>query len=126
MPLNPRVLLVEDNETNQYLATFLLRRMGCEVALARNGVEGLAEARENPPDLVVLDIQMPAMDGYELAGRLRADPATAAAPILVVTSFAMPGDRDRAFALGVNDYMEKPYDPDDFTGRVRALLGGKA
>lgn len=123
--MKPRVLLIEDNDANRQLATFLLDRIGCEVRHAGDGAHGLASAESTPPDLIVLDIQMPEMDGYEVAARLRASPATSKIPILVVTSYAQSGDRQRAMALGVADYLEKPFEPDDFINRVVRLLPAK-
>jgi len=120
--MKPSVLLIEDNETNRHLATFLLEKIGCEVSHARDGARGLALAESTNPALIVLDIQMPEMDGYEVAARLRAQHATASIPILVVTSYAQSGDRQRALALGVADYLEKPFEPDDFINRVARLL----
>lgn len=120
--MKPRVLLIEDNEANRQLATFLLERIGCDVRHAGDGTHGLASAGNSPTDLIVLDIQMPEMDGYEVAARLRAQPATTKIPILVVTSYAQSGDRQRAMALGVADYLEKPFEPDDFINRVVRLL----
>ncbi|HLP06823.1 MAG TPA: response regulator [Opitutaceae bacterium] len=120
--MKPRILLIEDNDANRHLATFLLESAGCEVHHAGDGAHGLALASSLHPTLVVLDIQMPEMDGYEVAARLRADPVTVAIPILVVTSYAQTGDRQRAFALGVSDYLEKPFEPDDFLARVSRLL----
>jgi len=120
--MKPRVLLIEDNETNRHLATFLLEQIGCEVHHAGDGARGLAMAESSLPVLIVLDIQMPEMDGYEVATRLRASPATRAIPVLVVTSYAQSGDRQRAMALGVADYLEKPFEPDDFIARVTRLL----
>jgi CheY-like chemotaxis protein len=124
--MSPLVLLIEDNEPNRHLATFLLERIGCAVRHAGDGARGLALAGELRPALVVLDIQMPEMDGYEVAARLRADPGTAAIPILVVSSYAQTGDRQRARALGLNDYLEKPFEPDDFIARVQRLLPSSA
>jgi two-component system, cell cycle response regulator DivK len=123
--MKPRVLLIEDNEANRLLATFLLDKIGCEVRHASDGAHGLASAESSPTDLIVLDIQMPEMDGYEVAARLRDQPATAKIPILVVTSYAQSGDRQRAMALGVADYLEKPFEPDDFINRVVRLLPAK-
>ncbi|MFT3780759.1 MAG: response regulator [Nibricoccus sp.] len=120
--MKPTVLLIEDNITNRHLATFLLEKVGCEVQHAGDGALGLVSAKQLVPDLIVLDIQMPAMDGYEVATQLRADPSTAKIPILVVTSYAQAGDRQRALALGVADYLEKPFEPDDFISRVVRLL----
>lgn len=120
------VLLIEDNDTNRHLATFLLERAGCTVHHAANGARGLELAAHLRPDLVVLDIQMPEMDGYEVATRLRAAPDFARTPILVVTSYAQVGDRQRALALGVDDYIEKPFEPEVFIARVNSLLSGRA
>jgi two-component system, cell cycle response regulator DivK len=116
------VLLIEDNEANRHLATFLLEKLGCEVRHAGDGAQGLALAESLKPALIVLDIQMPEMDGYEVATRLRANPTTTDIPILVVTSYAQAGDKQRALALGVADYLEKPFEPDDFINRVVRLL----
>ena len=120
--MKPCVLLIEDNEMNRHLATFLLEKIGCEVRHAGDGAQGLALAESTAPALIVLDIQMPAMDGYEVAARLRAQPATAKIPVLVVTSYAQSGDRQRAMDIGVADYLEKPFEPDDFINRVTRLL----
>lgn len=116
------VLIIEDNERNLYLATFLLKRKGCTVISACDGSEGLSTARAQLPDLVVLDIQLPEMDGYEVASRLREINQLAGTPIMAVTSHAMPGDRDKAIEAGCNGYLEKPIDPMTFADDVLALL----
>lgn len=123
--MKSRALLIEDNEANRHLATFLLEKCGCEVQYACDGVRGLALAGEYRPDLIVLDIQMPEMDGYEVAARLRSDEATAHIPIIVVTSYAQAGDRQRALMLGVADYLEKPFEPDDFVTRITRLMSSR-
>lgn len=120
--MKSRVLLIEDNEANRHLATFLLEKAGCEVHHAADGARGLSLAASVQPELIVLDIQMPEMDGYEVAARLQRNPRTAGIPILVVTSYAQAGDRQRALALGAADYLEKPFEPDDFVARVSQLL----
>jgi two-component system cell cycle response regulator DivK len=120
--MNCTVLLIEDNEANRYLARFLLEKHGIRVVQAMNGAEGVAMALENPPDLILMDIEMPEMDGYEAARRLRADPATARVPVMAFTSYAHPSDRDRALAEGFADYLEKPFEIDDFLRRVLRLL----
>ena len=117
-----RILLAEDNPANVYLATFLLEQRGFTVEHARNGIECLARARAAPPDLVLMDLQMPLMDGYEAARELRADPVTAAVPLVAITAYAMPGDRAKALATGFRDYIEKPYDPVTLAERVFASL----
>ena len=118
----PTALLIEDNDSNQHLATFLLQKAGFTVTQAGDGAVGLAAAQQDLPDIIVLDIEMPEMDGYETLERLRADDRTRDIPVLVASSYAMPGDRQRALDLGVQDYVEKPFDPDDFINRVRNLL----
>ena len=119
-----RILIIEDNETNRYLARFLLEKAGFEVDTAVDGVQGLAKARSDRFDLVVLDIQMPEMDGYETAVALRSDPVTAGVPIVGVSSFAMAGDRAKALRLGFAGYIEKPIDPGTFADEIRGFLAG--
>ena len=116
------VLLIEDNEANRYLARFLLEKNGLAVVQAANGVEGVRLALAAPPDLILMDIEMPEMDGYEAAELIRANPATARVPILAFTSYAHPSDRERALERGFSDYLEKPFEVDDFLRRVLQLL----
>ena len=116
------VLLIEDNDANRYLARFLLEKNGLEVVQARNGAEGVRLALARPPDLILMDIEMPEMDGYEAARRLKSDPATAKVPIMAFTSYAHPSDRERALERGFADYLEKPFEMDEFIRRVLKLL----
>jgi len=118
-----RALLVEDNENNRYLLTLLLDAENISVIVAENGHIGLKMARSEHPDCILLDIQMPEMDGYELATRLKADAELAAIPIIGVSSFAMPGDREKAMRMGFAGYIEKPVDPEHFVETVRRILG---
>lgn len=118
----PRILLVEDNESNRYLAKFLLERQGLCVQEAINGREALHQARAWQPDLIILDIQMPEMDGYEAGQQLRAAVETRHIPLVAASSFAMAGDRERALQLGFADYFEKPYDPETFVERILRQL----
>jgi two-component system, cell cycle response regulator DivK len=120
--MNERVLLIEDNEQNRYLATFLLERQGFTVAHAPDGRTGIALAERDRFDVILLDIQLPQMDGYAVARRLRSMPSLAAVPIVAVTSYAMAGDREKALAAGCDGYLEKPIDPQTFVGDVRAHL----
>jgi two-component system, cell cycle response regulator DivK len=120
--MKPRVLLIEDNEQNRYLATFLLERNGFEVACAPDGPMGIALASRERFDLVLLDILLPVMDGYAVAGELRRNPALAVVPIIAVTSYAMVGDREEAMAAGCDGYIEKPINPDTFVGEVSSFL----
>jgi CheY-like chemotaxis protein len=118
------ILLIEDNEQNRYLATFLLERHGHRVVSAFDGPSGIELARSLAPDLSLLDIQLPGMDGYQVAGALRLIPALAATPVVAVTSYAMVGDRERALGAGCNGYIEKPINPDTFAGEIARFLDG--
>jgi CheY-like chemotaxis protein len=116
------VLLIEDNDANRYLARFILEKNGFEVMEASNGAEGVKQALDRVPDLVLMDIEMPEMDGYEAASRLRASAKTARVPIMAFTSYAHPSDRERALKQGFSDYLEKPFELDEFVRRVLRLL----
>ncbi|MES2496572.1 MAG: response regulator [Pseudomonadota bacterium] len=116
--MKARVLLIEDNEQNRYLATFLLERNGFEVISAQDGVRGIELAREIDPDVILLDIQLPGMNGYQVAEALRRLPQLDARAIVAVTSYAMVGDREKAIDAGCNGYIEKPIDPDNFVAQV--------
>ena len=120
--MKPRILLVEDNENNRYLAQFLLEREGFSVALAVNGKQALEAARLAKPDLVVMDVQMPEMDGYETAERFKSDPTLAEIPLVGVSSFAMVGDRAKALKVGFAGYIEKPINSDTFAREVSQFL----
>ncbi len=117
------ILMIEDNEQNLYLLRFLLEARGHRISEARSGPEGVAAARAAVPDLILLDIQLPQMDGYAVAQALRANPALDAAPIVVVSSYAMSGDRAKALAAGCDAYIEKPIDPQTFAVEVEAAAG---
>ncbi len=119
---SPTVLLIEDNEQNRYLATFLLETRGYAVVPARDGRTGLDLARTIGPTVILLDIQLPAMDGYAVARALRRMAALDATPIIAVTSYAMSGDREKALASGCNGYIEKPIDPESFVDQIERLL----
>jgi CheY-like chemotaxis protein len=116
---NPTVLIIEDNEQNLYLMRYLLQSAQFSVIEARTGMEGIRTAIEVSPHVILLDIQLPLMDGYAVAAELRKHPGLASTPIIVVTSYAMAGDREKALAAGATDYVEKPIDPDTFVARVR-------
>lgn len=120
--MNGTILLIEDNEQNRYLATFLLEGRGFRVVSATDGLSGIARAKELVPDLVLLDIQLPRMDGYEVARRLRAEPALRRIPIVAVTSYAMAGDREKALGAGCDGYIEKPIHPETFVDEVSRFL----
>jgi two-component system, cell cycle response regulator DivK len=116
------ILLVEDNEQNSYLATFLLEHAGHRVRHAPSGSDALRFAGEEKPDLVLMDIQLPTMDGYEAASRLRALPGLESLPIVAVTSYAMPGDRQKAVDAGFVGYIEKPISAETFVNDVARFL----
>jgi len=122
--MNPRVLVIEDNDQNLYLTTYLLERRGYCVVPARDGREGVEIAEATRPDLILLDIQLPLMDGYEVAGELRRIPALEDVSIIAVTSYAMTGDRERILAAGCNGYIEKPINPETFVSEIEKFLPG--
>jgi len=112
------ILLIEDNEQNRYLATFLLEQNGHQVISAPDGLRGIELARNHAPDLILLDIQLPTMDGYDVARALREIESLRTTPIIAVTSYAMVGDREKALASGCNGYIEKPINPDTFVAEI--------
>lgn len=120
------ILYIEDNEQNLYLITFLLNAKGYQVLQARDGPEGIVTAARHRPDLILLDIQLPGMDGYAVARRLREDPDVAKTPIVALTSHAMTGDRDKAIEAGCSGYIEKPINPDIFLGQIEEHIPGCA
>jgi CheY-like chemotaxis protein len=123
--VNNTVLVIEDNEQNLYLVRFLLEKNGFLVHEARDGRTGIALAGELRPDLILLDIQLPELDGYAVAAELRKDPALRETPIIAVTSYAMAGDREKSLAAGATGYIEKPIDPGTFIDQVRSIWGRK-
>lgn len=120
--MNRKILLIEDNEHNRYLVTFMLQARGWEVIHAADGPSALALAGVMEPALILLDIQLPGMDGYEVATALRAMPRLQATPMVAVTSYAMPGDRERCMEVGCDGYIEKPVDPDTFPTDVESFI----
>lgn len=120
--MKKRILYVEDNEQNMYLVRFILEKHGYEVASALDGQEGIELAARIVPDLILLDIQLPRMDGYAVAQSLRRNPDLATTPIVAVTSYAMVGDRDKALAAGCTGYIEKPINPDTFIEQMEQYL----
>jgi CheY-like chemotaxis protein len=120
--MSGHILVIEDNEQNRYLVSYLLEQRGHRVVAMAGGPEGIACARAEPPALVLLDIQLPVMDGYAVARVLREDPRLRDVPIVAVTSYAMPGDREKALDAGCVGYLEKPIDPVTFVGEVEGFL----
>ncbi len=121
--MGKRVLVIEDNEQNLYLVTFLLERHGYRVTPAHDGIVGVSMAVTDVPDLILLDIQLPLMDGHAVARRLRECTGLAGVPIIAVTSYAMAGDREKAMASGCSGYIEKPINPDTFIAQIESFLG---
>lgn len=120
--MQPKLLVIEDNEQSLYMITFILTKHGYEVVQARNGCEGIALARQIKPMLILLDIQLPVLDGYAVTQALRSNPAFAQVPIIAVTSYAMVGDRERILAAGCTGYIAKPIDPETFIGQIEYYL----
>jgi CheY-like chemotaxis protein len=117
-----RILVVEDNETNLYLIRFMLEKSGYEVIEAREGAVGVELAVKEKPDLVIMDVQLPDIDGLEATKRIRASEADGDISIIALTSFAMAGDREKALAAGCTGYIEKPIDPDTFIAEIEKYL----
>jgi len=117
-----KVLIIEDNGQNLYLEQFLLEAKGHRVESAVDGTSGIALAQKDGFDIILLDIQLPDMDGHEVARRIVALPDWQAVPIVAVTSYAMAGDREKALAAGCSGYLEKPIDPDRFAAQVEGFV----
>jgi len=122
----PKILLVEDNEMNRDMLSRRLQRRGYDVVTAVDGESGLAMTRTETPALVLMDMSLPGVDGWEATRQLKADPATRAIPVIALTAHAMAGDREKALAAGCDDFDIKPIDLDRLLGKIEALLGGKA
>ena len=113
-----KILLVEDNPVNRRLAMFLLRSQGYQVREATSAQEAFEILKSEPFDLIVMDIQLPGMDGLEATTKLKGEPATANIPVIAVTSYAMAGDRDKALAAGCSGYVTKPIDKTIFLAEI--------
>jgi two-component system cell cycle response regulator DivK len=116
------ILVVEDQEDNRQILRDLLVNAGYEIIEAENGVDALATAAARRPDLILMDIQLPQLDGYEATRRLKADPALRTIPIIVITSYALSGDEEKARAAGCDAYMTKPFSPRKVLAKVREYL----
>jgi CheY-like chemotaxis protein len=120
--MKDKILVIEDNEQNMYLVTYILERYNFLVIQARNGAEGVALAGDHMPEMILLDIQLPVMDGYTVARELRKINTLEKTPIIAITSYAMPGDREQAIKAGCSGYIEKPINPDTFISQIREYL----
>lgn len=120
--MSARILVVEDQEDNRTILRDLLTSAGFDLMEAATGEEGVRMAATHRPDLILMDIQLPVIDGYETTRRIRADPALAATPIIAVTSYALSGDEDKARAAGCDGYVTKPFSPRQLLATVRSYL----
>ncbi|MFZ4683233.1 MAG: response regulator [Terrimicrobiaceae bacterium] len=118
----PKILLVEDNEMNRDMLSRRLTRRGYEVVMAADGQEGVNLAASAAPDVVLMDMSLPVIDGWEATKRIKADPATAALPVIALTAHAMSGDREQALAAGCDDYDTKPIELDRLLGKIATQL----
>jgi CheY-like chemotaxis protein len=121
--MKARVLVIDDHPINLELATAMLEGMGCEILAASAPERGLAIARTEHVDLVLMDVQLPGMTGYDVTRRLKADPRTAAIPVVAVTAHALKGEEERAHAAGCDAYLPKPLDYRGFERTIRRFLG---
>jgi CheY-like chemotaxis protein len=119
-----KILYVEDNEDNIYMLERRLKRAGFTVTISRDGADGVAQAAADRPDLILMDIDLPVMNGLEATQKLKSEEHTRAIPIIALTANAMPGDRDKALAAGCNDFDTKPVEFDRLLGKMKALLPG--
>ena len=117
----PRILLVEDNEMNRDMLSRRLERRGFEVVIATDGAEGVAKSKSDHPDLVLMDMSLPVMNGWEATRAIKADPATSSLPVIALTAHSMAGDREKAMEAGCNDYDVKPVDLPRLLEKMAAL-----
>jgi CheY-like chemotaxis protein len=122
----PKILLVEDNEMNRDMLSRRLQRKGYEVALAVDGLQGVAMATAGGYDLILMDMSLPELDGWEATRRVREAEAGHRVPIIALTAHAMSGDREKAMAAGCDDYDTKPVELERLLGKIEALLGKRA
>ncbi len=120
--MTKRILVVEDHEDNRQILRDLLGAAGFEMIEAHDGAAALSTASATKPDLILMDIQLPIVDGYEATRRIKADPALKAIPIIAVTSYALSGDEEKARAAGCDAYVAKPYSPRQLLAKIREYL----
>jgi len=121
-----KILLVEDNEMNRDMLSRRLARRGYEIVMAVDGEQGIAMAASEAPALILMDMSLPGVDGWEATRHIKAAPATSGIPVIALTAHAMEGDREKALAAGVDDFDTKPVEMERLLGKIEALLGGKA
>ena len=117
-----RILIVEDNQANLELAEYLFKTFGYATVTARDGQEGIRAARLTNPDLIVCDLQMPIMNGYEVVREVLKDPLLRRVPVIAVTALSMPGDREKILSAGFKGYLSKPIDPETFVQTIAKFL----
>jgi two-component system, cell cycle response regulator DivK len=120
--MTKRILVVEDHEDNRQILRDLLGAAGFEIVEAHDGPSAYPTAAAERPDLILMDIQLPGLDGYEATRRIKADPALAKIPVIVVTSYALSGDEEKARLAGCDDYVAKPYSPRELLAKIRHYL----
>jgi two-component system cell cycle response regulator DivK len=120
--MTKRILVIEDQEDNRRILRDLLSSVGYELIEAENGEDGVAAAAAARPDLILMDIQLPLLDGYDATRRIKAQPALSAIPIIAVTSYALSGDEDKARAAGCEGYVTKPFSPRELLAKIREYL----
>jgi two-component system cell cycle response regulator DivK len=120
--MTKRILVVEDQEDNRQILRDLLSNVGYEMIEAEDGVQAIEQAAKHRPDLILMDIQLPLMDGYEATRRIKADPDLKSIPIIVVTSYALSGDEEKARLAGCDAYVAKPYSPRALLAKIREYL----
>lgn len=120
--MSKRILIIEDQEDNRRIMTDMLHAAGFEVIEAVNGEDGVSMAEANVPDLILMDIQLPIIDGYEATRRIKAKPGLGAIPIIAVTSYALSGDDKKAFEAGCDAYLAKPFSPRELLAKVREYV----
>jgi two-component system cell cycle response regulator DivK len=120
----PKILLVEDNEMNRDMLSRRLKRRGYDVAIAADGITGVQMAHSEVPAVILMDMSLPDLDGWEATRRIKANPATARIPVVALTAHAMSDDREKALAAGCDDFDTKPVDLERLLGKIETLLGG--
>jgi DNA-binding response OmpR family regulator len=125
MLVDKKILVIEDDPATLRLVDYSLRHEGYQVLTASNGLEGMRKVQTEGPDLIILDVMLPGMDGFEICHRLRSEPATAQLPILMFSAKAQEIDKDTGLKVGADDYLSKPADPSEIVSRVRSLLTQK-
>ncbi len=121
----PKVLVVEDNEPNRRMLARRLQRRGYEISTAADGAEAIDSVRREPPDIILMDMSLPVMHGWDATREIKSDPVTASIPIIALTAHALSGDRDKALQSGCDEFDTKPYDLDRLIGKIETLLAAR-